>query len=281
MDKTREILNEINAIAEEDYSAFLKSGDKLYALALTRCLDSEGQDDTLNETALRGYIDKCSDLAQERLHKPLMHFNEPINELLSSFKNPKSGERMEARKELQSRFPFQDWKTQIAILTAMLQLGTKTDTAWVTKALAGGFGYLLRHICERNPGKYDSFWELLYQRCDENYMYPAVATYIVDAMPLDLIAKHQEELERIAGYRKLSLRLAYDRDYAIDESKLTVFQYLDVLAKRDRTPKQLPVWKKFCDWLLGLNEDMVAWDNRVSISETAEGVVVGISLVDK
>lgn len=116
--------------------------------------------------------------------------------------------------------------------------------------------------------------------CTKNYMYPAIAAYIVDAMPQELIAKHQEELERIVGYRKLCLRMAYDRDYAIDESKLTIFQYLDVLAKRDRTPKQLPVWKSFCEWLRNMDEDLVAWDNRVSMSETADGVAIGISLVD-
>lgn len=264
MKKTREILGEINAKAEENYSDFLHSGDKLYAWALANCLDSDEKSEALNETALSGYLEKCSDLAQERLLKPLMHFNEPIDKLLAAFNDQKSGERMEARKELQNRFPKQDWKTQIAILTAMLQLGTKTDTAWVTKALAGGFDYLLRHICDRNPGKYDGFWELLYQRCDENYMYPAIAAYIIDAMPQELIAKHQDELERIVGYRKLCLRLAYDRDYVIDKSKLTLFQYLDVLAKRERTPKQLPVWEGFCEWLRNLDEDLVAWQRSPS-----------------
>lgn len=115
MDKTREILGEINAKAEENYSDFLQSGDKLYAWALANCLDSEEQSDALSETALSGYLEKCSDLAQERLLKPLMHFNEPIDKLLAAFNDPKSGERMEARKELQNRFPKQDWKTQIAI----------------------------------------------------------------------------------------------------------------------------------------------------------------------
>ncbi len=277
MEKTKEILKEIIGIAERDYFGFVGSTDRVYAIALASCLDDETRSRMTRDSPLEEYLEKCQELAERCAAAPLSRVNRPIKEVLADFTNPQSGRRQTARKELQERFATQSFKDQIAILNSMLRVGTMTDTAWVAKTLARGFRLLLLPDTEA----IENTKELLYLRCDEHHRCPAVADYIVAQLPLKMVIEHQEELERIVGYRKVALRLAKeDPEFVIDAEKLTLFQYLDVLAKSGRGVGEYPVWKAFREWLLGLDPDLAVWETRAKITDTPEGIEVNLSLAD-
>lgn len=142
MDKTKEILKELIGFAERDYFGFVCSTDRVYAIALARCLDDETRSRLTGDTPLEDYLEKCQELAGQRGATPLSRVNRPIKDVITDFANPQSGKRQSSRKELQDRFAAQSFQDQIDILKTMLQVGTLTDTAWVTKTLAKGFRLL-------------------------------------------------------------------------------------------------------------------------------------------
>lgn len=277
MELTKEILKEINGLAESDYYGFVRSSDRVYAAALARCLEEKTRSRLTEGTPLESYLEKRQELAQQRAAKSFSRVNRPIREVLADFSNPRSGKRMDARKELQERFVAQSFKDQIAIVKTMLHAGTMTDTAWVTKTMTGGFKSLL----STKKGQSVEIMELLYRRCDEYCRCPAIADYIVAQLPMEIVNKRQEELERVVGYRKLALRLAKESpEYVIDPSKLTLFQYLDAQAKSGRGARQYPVWENFCDWLQSLDPYMVVWEDKTRLSSEDGVISVGLSLAD-
>lgn len=247
------------------------------ALAESLTLD-EGKE-LFKDTSLGGYLDKRNELIDKQKMSKTRYIMRPIAEVLTDFSDSKSGKRREARKELQFRFDTQAWKDQIGILTVMLQTDTKIDTAWVAKLLSGDCYMNLDYLFNCFPDNYNGFWDLLYKRCEEHFSHPAVAAFMVDHMPNEYVDRHLEELERIIGYRKLCLRLARSIDYAIDESKLTLFQYLDVLSKSYRTPKQQAVWDKLCDWFRKVDANEVSWESgsRFGWAEHADASILSLT----
>jgi len=280
MNKIENTLTRINDFAEDDYSRFLQSANRHYAAALAESLPQEERERLLQGTSLKGYLEKRREMKDRRILAKAKGVLRPIKDVIADFSDGRSGKRMEARKELQWRFVTQAGKDQIAILTAMLQAGTKIDTAWVAQTLAGGYDKTLQEIQKRYPKSLNCFRELLYQRCEENISCPSVAAYMVDNMPIELIEKHLEELESIGGYRKLCLRMASNRAYIIDESKMTLFQYLDVLARTGRTTEQQPIWRRFCDWLQEASVYSVSWYNHMRFEQTNGDTSINLSLAD-
>jgi len=280
MNKIENTLTRINDFAEDDYSRFLQSANRHYAAALAESLPQEERERLLQGTSLNSYLDKRIEMIDRRAQTKPKGLMRPIKDVIADFADCRSGKRMEARKELQWRFATQAWKDQIAILTTMLQADTKTDTAWVAQTLTGSYGDTLRDIELHHPKAIKDFRDLLYQRCEENISCPQVAAYMVANVPKEFVEKHLEELEGIVGYRKLCLRMASDSAYIIDESKLTLFQYLDVLARAGRMTEQHTIWKRFCDWLRDISEYSVSWDNHIRLEQADNGLVIELSLAD-
>jgi len=280
MNKIENTLTRINDFAEDDYSRFLQSANRHYAAALAESLSQEERERLLQGTSLNSYLEKRCEMKDRRAQTKSKGMMRPIKDVIADFSDNRSGKRMEARKELQWRFATQAWKDQIAILTAMLQADTKTDTAWLAQTLAGSYGDTLRDIDAYHPKAIKDFRDLLYQRCEENISCPQVAAYMVDNMPIEIVKQHKEVLEGIVGYRKLCLRMASDSTYIINEGKLTLFQYLDVLARTGRTTEQHPIWKRFCDWLRDISDYSVSWDNHIRLEQFGNGINIGLSLAD-
>lgn len=278
--EVKRILTEINDKAVDDYGQFLQSSDRHYVAALAESLTLDERKEFFKDTSLGGYLEKRYELIDKRTLPKVRCIMRPITEVLADFSDSKSGKRMEARKELQYRFETQAWKDQIAILTAMLQTDTKVDTAWVAKLLSGDFRMTLEYLFNCHQNCYNGFWELLFQRCDKHVSHPDVASFMVDHMPKDYVDRRLDELERIVGYRKLCIRLACDKDYVIDETKLTLFQYLDVLSKSYRTPKQQIVWDKLCEWLRNTDADAVSLESHSRFGWTGHSAALIPSLTD-
>lgn len=278
--EVKRILTEINGMATDDYGRFLQSPDRHYVAALAESLTHDERKELFKETSLGGYLEKRYELIDKRTLPKIGYVMRPIAEVMADFSDSKSGKRMEARKELQFRFETQAWKDQIAILMTMLQTDTKIDTAWVAKTLSGEYRFILLKIFDFYLDGRDKFRELLFPRCEKHLSHPDVATFMVDYMPQEYVDRHLDELERIVGYRKLCVRLALDPNYTIDESKLTLFQYLDVLSKTNRTPKQQPIWVRLCEWFHNIDADDVSWESRSPFGWTREYDASTLSLTD-
>lgn len=278
--EVKRILAEINGMATDDYGRFLQSPDRHYVAAMAESLTRDERNELFKETSIGGYLEKRYELIDKRTMPKIGYVMRPIAEVLADFSDSKSGKRTEARKELQFRFETQAWKDQVDILTAMLETDTKADTAWVAKILSGEYRFILLRIFDFYLDGRDKFRELLFPRCEKHLSHPDVATFMVDYMPQEYVDRHLDELERIVGYRKLCARLALVPNYTIDESKLTLFQYLDVLSKTNRTPKQQPIWDRLCEWFHNIDADEVSWESRSRYGWTEDNEASGLSLTN-
>ena len=77
--------------------------------------------------------------------------NRPIASLIKLYLDKKSGKVSEARKEIQKRFDYLDWKDQKRIILAFLQSG-KSDREW-----AYGKIYRQWDVCYFEPVK--ALWQ--------------------------------------------------------------------------------------------------------------------------
>lgn len=144
--------------------------------------------------------------------------NRPITTLLKWFSDKKSGKVTDARKEIQRRFDYLDWRDQKRIILAFLQSG-KSDREW-----AYGKIYRQWDDCYLEPVK--ALWEKYHEN--------VCAWSVVQHFPIEYVRQNAALLEEVNGYYHLCQRLAEDATYQIDKSKLRNKEYLLVMLNTHR-----------------------------------------------
>ena len=145
--------------------------------------------------------------------------NSPIATLIRNFVNKKSGKVSESRGEIKLRFDHLDWKDQKKILHAFLD-SCRSDREWA-------YSKLLDNWDETFEPKVKELWE--------NYHEYKCSWSVIRYFPLEYIREHFEEFTDERDYYFICLRLAMDKDYVIDRTKLSNRDYLAVLWHTGRT----------------------------------------------
>ena len=144
--------------------------------------------------------------------------NRPIATLLKWYLDKKSGKVSDARKEIQKRFDYLDWKDQKRIALAFLQSGM-SDREWV-------YGKVYRQWDDVYYEPVKSLWE--------KYHEFTCAWSIIQHFPIEYVKENAEKLEEVNGYYHLCQRLAEDPLYPIDKNKLSGKEYLLVMLNTHR-----------------------------------------------
>ena len=144
--------------------------------------------------------------------------NTPVATLIKLYENKKSGCVVEARKELQWRFDNLDWKDQKKILKAHLNSG-KTDREWAARKLVSCWDDCFASIVK-------NLWEETQD--------PYLAWPIVRYFPINYLKENIDKLGDDRNYYFLCLRLAEEKDFEIDESKLKETNLLSVYRNSSR-----------------------------------------------
>ena len=139
--------------------------------------------------------------------------NTPIVTLIMNYVNKKSGKVSVSREEIKWRFDHLDWKDQKKILIAFLDSGI-SDREWA-------YSKMLDNWDESFLPKIKELWETYHEyKCSWS---------VIRYFPLEYIKEHIEEFTDERDYFFICLRLAKDKDYTIDLSKLSKRDYLAVL----------------------------------------------------
>lgn len=144
--------------------------------------------------------------------------NAPIATLIRNYVNKKSGKVSASRDEIKRRFDHLDWKDQKKILNAFLDACT-SDREWA-------FTKLLDYWDESFEPKVKELWETYHEyRCSWS---------VIRYFPLDYIKAHMDEFTDERDYYFICLRLAQDKTFVIDRSKLSDIDYLSLLYHTNR-----------------------------------------------
>lgn len=144
--------------------------------------------------------------------------NTPITTLIRNYINKKSGKVSDSREEIQWRFNGLDWKDQKRILNAFLESG-KADREWA-------YGKVLDYWDESFLPKVKELWETYHEyKC---------SWLVIRYFPLDYISEHIDDFTDERDYYFISLRMAKNKSYVIDRSKLSNKDYLAVLYHTGR-----------------------------------------------
>lgn len=139
--------------------------------------------------------------------------NTPITTLIKNYVNKKSGKVSASRDEIKRRFDHLDWKDQKKILNAFLDACT-SDREWA-------FTKLLDYWDESFEPKVKELWETYHEyRCSWS---------VIRYFPLEYITDHIDEFTDERDYYFICLRLAQDKSYVIDRTKLSKTDYLAAL----------------------------------------------------
>ena len=144
--------------------------------------------------------------------------NTPIATLIKNYVDKKSGKVSVSRDEIKWRFDHLDWKDQKRILTAFLNSGM-SDRGWV-------YGKLLDYWDESFAPKVKELWE--------DYHEYKCSWSVIRHFPLEYLQAHQDEFTDDRDYYFICLRLAKDKNFVIDRSKLSDIDYLALLYHTDR-----------------------------------------------
>lgn len=144
--------------------------------------------------------------------------NAPIATLIKNYVNKKSGKVSVSREEIKWRFNYLDWKDQKKILSAFLDSGI-TDREWA-------YGMLINYWDDSFMPKVKELWETYYEyKCSWS---------VIRYFPIEYIEEHITEFTDERDYYFICLRLAKDKSYVIDRSKLSDIDYLALLYHTDR-----------------------------------------------
>ena len=144
--------------------------------------------------------------------------NTPITTLIRNYINKKSGKVSDSREEIQWRFNGLDWKDQKKILNAFLESG-KTDREWA-------YSKVLDYWDESFLPKVKELWETYHEyKCS----WPVIRYF-----PLDYISEHIDDFTDERDYYFICIRMAKDKSYVIDRTKLSNKDYLAVLYHTNR-----------------------------------------------
>ena len=144
--------------------------------------------------------------------------NRPISSLIKWYLDKKSGKVSDARKEIQKRYDYLDWKDQKRIALAFLQSG-KSDREWA-------YGKIYRQWDESYFEPVKKLWE--------EYHEFTCAWSVIQHFPIDYVKDNAGKLEEVNGYYHLCQRLAEDSSYKIDKHKLLGKEYLLVMLNAHR-----------------------------------------------
>ena len=145
--------------------------------------------------------------------------NVPIATLIRNYINKKSGKVSDSRDEIKRRFDGLDWKDQKKILAAFLESCT-SDREWA-------YGKLIDYWDDSFLPKVKELWETLREeKCSWS---------VIRYFPLDYIKEHLDDFQGERDYFFICLRLAQDKTYVIDRSKLSKVDYLAVLYHSDQS----------------------------------------------
>ena len=145
--------------------------------------------------------------------------NAPIVTLIKNFIDKKSGKVSESRKEIQRRFEGLDWNHQKKIILAFLA-STDSDRQWA-------FSKAYRYWDKSFLPKVKELWEQRHEnKC---------AWIVIRHFPIKYVTQHMDTFTEKRAYYFICLRLAEDKNYVIDRSKLSPVDYLAVLYHTGRT----------------------------------------------
>ena len=145
--------------------------------------------------------------------------NTPVVTLIKNYVNKKSGKVSVSREEIKWRFDHLDWKDQKKILTAFMDSGI-SDREWA-------YSKMLDNWDDSFQPKVRELWETYHEyKCSWS---------IIRYFPLEYIKEHIGEFTDERDYYFICLRLAKDKDYVIDRTKLSDRDYLAVLCHTGHT----------------------------------------------
>lgn len=144
--------------------------------------------------------------------------NKPIATVIRDYINKKSGKVTDSRKEIQRRFFGLDWKDQKKILGAFLDAG-QTERSWAYTRLLD--------LWDASFGpKVLELWEAYHEtKC---------AWVIIRHFPLSFLRENMEQLSEDRNYYFLCRRLATEKDFVIDRTRMSNTDYLSVLYHAGR-----------------------------------------------
>ena len=145
--------------------------------------------------------------------------NAPIVTLIRNYINKKSEKVSESRKEIRRRFEGLDWNHQKKIILAFLE-STASDRQWA-------YSKAYRYWDKSFHPKVKELWERLHE--------PKCAWIVIQHFPVKYITQN---IGMFTGKRDnyfICLRLAEDKNYVIDKSKLSPVDYLAILYHTGRT----------------------------------------------
>ena len=144
--------------------------------------------------------------------------NAPIATLIKNYTNKKSGKVSESREEIKWRFNWLDWKDQKKILNAFLESG-KSDREWA-------YGKVLDYWDDSFLPKVKELWETYHEyKCSWS---------VIRHFPLDYISEHIDDFTDERDYFFVCLRLAKDKSFMIDRTRLSNTDYLALLYHTGR-----------------------------------------------
>lgn len=161
--------------------------------------------------------------------------NTPIVTLIRNYVNKKSGKVSVSREEIKWRFDHLDWKDQKKILTAFMDSGI-SDREWAYSKMLDNW---------------DDTFQLKVKELWETYHEYKCSWSVIRYFPLEYIKEHIDEFTDDRDYYFICLRLAKDKDYAIDRTKLSKKDYLAVLWHTGRTISD----DDACDAMYGIIHD--------------------------
>lgn len=144
--------------------------------------------------------------------------NTPIATLIRNYLNKKSGKVSESRDEIKWRFDYLDWKDQKKILIAFLD-SCMSDREWA-------YSKLLDNWDKTFEPKVKELWE--------NYHEYKCSWSVIRYFSLEYIREHIDSFTDSRDYFFISLRLAMDKKYVIDRTKLSNTDYLALLYHSGR-----------------------------------------------
>ena len=144
--------------------------------------------------------------------------NTPIATLIKNYINKKSGKVPESRKEIQRRFDYLDWKDQKKIMHAFLESG-KSDRLWAYSKLVDNWDKSIEP-------RIKELWEQSHEGKS--------SWVVIRYFPTEYLSQNIDKFTDDRDYYFICLRLAKDKSYIIDRSKLSITDYLSVLYHTDR-----------------------------------------------
>ena len=144
--------------------------------------------------------------------------NHPIATVIKNYVNKKSGKVSESREEIKWRFKALDWKYQKKILSAFLESGI-SDRDWA-------YGMVLDYWDKSFLPKIKELWETYHEyKCSWS---------VIRHFPQDYIVEHINDFTGSRDYYFICLRLAQDKDFVFDRSKLSNTDYLSLVYHAGR-----------------------------------------------